>query len=54
MRARNASKVQSKINMVVYGAPFSGKSTLCSQFAYMKTPEGKPFRVLYLDAETSR
>jgi len=53
LRARNASKVQSKINMVVYGAPFSGKSTLCSQFAYMKTPEGKPFRVLYLDAETS-
>lgn len=50
--ARQGNLVQSKIQMLVYGEPFTGKSTLASQFAYMKRPDGKPFRVLFLDAES--
>ena len=52
MRARTANKIQSKIGALIYGQQFSGKSTLASQLAYFKRPEdGKPFRVLYIDAE---
>lgn len=52
MRARTANKIQSKIGALIYGQQFSGKSTLASQLAYFKRPEdGKPFRVLYVDAE---
>lgn len=50
--ARQGNLVQSKIQMLVYGEPFTGKSTLASQFAYMKRPDEKPFRVLFLDAES--
>lgn len=50
--ARVASATQSKIGMLIYGEQFTGKSTMAMQFAYMKRPDGKPFRVLYLDPET--
>lgn len=50
--ARQGNLVQSKIQMLVFGEPFTGKSTLASQFAYMKRPDGKQFRVLFLDAES--
>jgi len=37
---------------IIFGEPFTGKSTLASQLAYFKRPDGKPFRVLYLDPES--
>lgn len=49
--ARKGGKVQSKIQMLLYGQQGCGKSTISSQFLYMKRPDGKPFRVLYLDPE---
>lgn len=51
-RGRNASLVESKIQMILFGKPFTGKSTLASQFAYFKNENGKPFRVLYIDPES--
>lgn len=51
-KARKASVTQSKLMMILFGEPFTGKSTLASQLAYFKRPDGKPFRVLYLDPES--
>lgn len=51
-KARKASVTQSKLGMILYGEQFTGKSTMAMQFAYFKRPDGKPFRVLYLDPET--
>ena len=38
--------------MILYGEPFTGKSTLALQLAYFKREDGKPFRILYLDPES--
>ena len=51
-KGRKAELIQTKLGMVIYGDFFTGKSTLASQFAYFKRPDGKPFRVLYLDPES--
>ena len=51
-KARKASVTQSKLGMILYGEQFTGKSTMDMQLAYFKRPDGKPFRVLYLDPET--
>ncbi len=51
-KARKASVTQSKLGMILYGEQFTGKSTMAMQLAYFKQPDGKPFRVLYLDPET--
>lgn len=51
-RARRASVTQSRLGMILYGEQFTGKSTMAMQLAYFKRPDGKPFRVLYLDPET--
>lgn len=51
-KARKASVTQNKLGMILYGEQFTGKSTMAMQFAYFKRPDGKPFRVLYLDPET--
>ena len=50
--ARKASLTQSKLAMVLYGEQFTGKSTMAMQLAYFKRPDGKPFRLLYLDPES--
>lgn len=50
--ARKASVTKSKIGMVLYGEQFTGKSTMAMQLAYFKRPDGKPFRVLYIDPES--
>ena len=50
--ARKATKTQSKLAMVLYGEQFTGKSTMAMQLAYFKRPDGKPFRLLYLDPES--
>lgn len=49
--ARKATKTQSKLAMILYGEQFTGKSTLASQLAYFHRPDGKPFRVMFIDAE---
>ena len=51
-KARKASITQSKLGMILFGEPFTGKSTLASQLSYFKRPDGKPFRILYLDPES--
>lgn len=51
-KARKASVTQSKLGMILYGEQFTGKSTMAMQLTYFKRPDGKPFRVLYLDPET--
>lgn len=51
-KARKASLTQSKLGMILFGEQFTGKSTMAMQLAYFKRPDGKPFRVLYLDPET--
>jgi len=49
--ARKGGKVQSKIQALLFGEQGCGKSTIASQFMYLKRPDEKPFRVLYLDGE---
>lgn len=51
-RARQAHLVQSKLAVILFGDKFTGKSTLASQLAYFKNPDGSPFKVLYLDPES--
>lgn len=51
-KARKAAKTQSKLMTIIYGESFTGKSTLAMQLAYFKRPDGKPFRILYLDSES--
>lgn len=50
-RTRIAKQTQSKINALIFGEEGTGKSSLALQFAFMKRPDGKPFRVLYIDNE---
>ena len=51
-KGRKGSLIQSKLQMIIYGKQFTGKSTLASQLAYFKREDGKPFRVLYIDPES--
>jgi hypothetical protein len=52
-KARKGNNVTSRLNILLFGAPFSGKSTMAMQAAYLKRPDGKPFRVLVFDTESS-
>lgn len=52
MKARKATTVKKKINMLLYGESFCGKSTFASQSVYLKNEDGSPMRVLYIDAES--
>ena len=49
--ARKGKSTKTKINCLAYGKPFSGKSTFALGLMRMKNEDGRPFRVLYLDAE---
>ena len=51
MRTRTADKIQRKLVTLLYGAKFSGKTTLGLQLADFKRNDGKPFRVAVVDAE---
>lgn len=51
-KMRKGGAVQSQIAMLLWGKQGTGKSTLALQSAYLKRPDGKPFRVLYIDAES--
>lgn len=52
MRARKATTVKKKINMLLYGESFCGKSTFASQAVYLKNEDGSPMKILYIDAES--
>lgn len=51
-RARVGSSIKKKLGMVVFGDPFTGKSTFASQFLYMHNEDGSPMKVLYIDCES--
>ena len=51
MKTRTANKIQTKLVTLLYGATFSGKTTLGLQLADFKRNDGKPFRVAVIDAE---
>ena len=50
--ARSGSIIKPKLNMLFYGEPGVGKSTMALQVAHFKREDGTPFRVLVLDAES--
>ena len=49
--ARKGSAIKAKLNMLLYGANFSGKSTLGMEAALLKREDGKNFRILAFDTE---
>ena len=51
-RARIGSNVEKGLKFFVYGKHGARKSNCVADFAKMKTTEGRPLRVLYLDCET--
>ena len=52
-KARKGTSVSSRLNILLFGAPFSGKTTMALQAAYLHRPDGKPFRLLVIDTESS-
>lgn len=50
--ARSGSIIKPKLNMLFFGEPGVGKSTMALQVAHFKREDGTPFRVLVLDAES--
>ena len=55
LKTRAASKIQTrKLVTLLYGATFSGKTTLGLQLADFKRNDGKPFRVAVVDARRRR
>lgn len=51
-KGRKAKQAKTKLNMIIYGDTFTGKTTLASQITFFKREDGTPFRVLYIDAES--
>lgn len=51
-RGRRGNAVATKLGFLIYGTFGSWKSSLCLDFMRMKNEEGKPLRVLYIDAES--
>ena len=51
-KSRTGGSIKSKMVTLIYGAPFSGKTTMALQLAYFKREDGKPFRVLVIDGES--
>lgn len=50
--ARSGSIIKPKLNMLFFGEPGVGKSTMALQLAHFKREDGTPFRLLVLDAES--
>lgn len=51
-RGRTASKIQKKLNFLVFGEPFTGKTSFALQFAFMHNEDGSPMKILYCDCES--
>lgn len=50
--ARKGNNIKPKLNLLLYGEQFTGKTTLALQAALLKRPDGKNFRVLLFDCES--
>lgn len=50
--ARKGNNIKPKLNLLLYGEQFTGKTTLALQAALLKRPDGKNFRVFLTDAES--
>lgn len=48
---RGGGKIQTKCGFLIYGEQGTWKSSLCLEYMKFKREDGKPFRVLYIDAE---
>lgn len=48
---RSGKKVKTKMGFVVYGEQGTRKSSFCLESLKLKNEQGKPFKVLYIDAE---
>lgn len=51
-RARKGSAIRNKINLLLYGSQFTGKSTLAMQAALLKDENGENYRTLVFDCES--
>lgn len=51
-RARKGSAIRNKINLLLYGSQFTGKSTLAMQVALLKDENGNNYRTLVFDCES--
>lgn len=51
-RARKGSAIRNKINLLLYGSQFTGKSTLAMQVALLKDENGENYRTLVFDCES--
>ena len=45
-RARKGSAIRNKINLLLYGSQFTGKSTLAMQVSLLKDENGENYRTL--------
>ena len=50
--ARRGSAIRNKINLLLYGDAFTGKSTLAMQAALLKREDGENYRVFVIDCES--
>ena len=50
--ARKGNNIKPKLNLLLYGEQFTGKTTLALQAALLKRPDGKNFRVFLADCES--
>lgn len=50
--ARRGSAIRNKINLLLYGDAFTGKSTLAMQAALLKREDGENYRVFAIDCES--
>ena len=49
---RGGGNVKTKLGMLIFGAQGTWKSSKCLELLKFKREDGKPFRVLYIDAES--
>ena len=52
MQVRKGKTVRNTLGVFLWGAEGTAKSSIALQSMYLKRPDGKPFRVLYIDAES--
>lgn len=51
-RGRKGSAIRNKINLLLYGSQFTGKSTLAMQVALLKDENGENYKTLVFDCES--